>query len=118
MDSAEVRRLSASPLFEIGAHTVHHVSLPLVSIDDQHREILESRSALERVVGQPVTLFAYPFGHVSPEAMRTVAEAGFDFAVGAEARPVRAHDHRWKPSRVLSREESGEELDARLRQLS
>jgi peptidoglycan/xylan/chitin deacetylase (PgdA/CDA1 family) len=44
----------------IGSHTVHHLELPLLSDASARRELVESRRALERHLGQPVQWFAYP----------------------------------------------------------
>jgi peptidoglycan/xylan/chitin deacetylase (PgdA/CDA1 family) len=46
----------------IGAHTVSHPILATLEDDTARCEILESRTYLERVIGEPVTLFAYPNG--------------------------------------------------------
>ena len=112
----EVRRLREFPLIEVGAHGLHHRSLPLLSAEDCHREVFESRSALERVIGRPVTTFAYPFGDVSPDAVTTVMAAGFECAVSCEERGLRPREHRLRIPRLPTREESGAELDARLAQ--
>jgi len=113
----EVRRLRAFPLIEVGAHGMHHLSLPHLSAEECHREVFESRSALERLTGHPVTSFAYPFGDVSPETVTAVMAAGFHVAVGCEVRGLRAREHRFRIPRLPTREESGTELGARLAQM-
>jgi peptidoglycan/xylan/chitin deacetylase (PgdA/CDA1 family)/glycosyltransferase involved in cell wall biosynthesis len=75
MTVGEIRSLGAAPGIDIGAHGVHHVSLPGLSSDDLQREVFESRTALERVTGRVVDLFAYPFGDLSPEAVDMVRAA-------------------------------------------
>jgi peptidoglycan/xylan/chitin deacetylase (PgdA/CDA1 family) len=114
MVAEEARRLQAFPLIEVGAHGMHHLSLPQLSAEDCHRDVFESRSALERVVGCPVTSFAYPFGDVSPQAVEVVMAAGFHDAVSCEARGLRAHEHRLRIPRLPTREESGAELAVRI----
>lgn len=82
---AELQRLAASPLIEIGAHTMTHPTLALAPIEDQQREIAGCRTALERVLGRPVTAFAYPYGNVledyTPETVSLVRDARFDLAL-------------------------------------
>jgi peptidoglycan/xylan/chitin deacetylase (PgdA/CDA1 family) len=80
LTSDEVRRLSLPGFIDIGAHTVNHPSLPMISDDDKRREILESRRACENLVGAPVNGFAYPFGDVDGASVRAVREAGLSFA--------------------------------------
>ncbi len=114
MVTEEVQRLRSFPLIDVGAHSVHHLSLPHLSAEDCFREVFESRSALERLLGRPVTSFAYPFGDLSPDTIAAVMAAGFDDAVSTDARGLRRREHRLRIPRIPTREESGPELGARL----
>jgi peptidoglycan/xylan/chitin deacetylase (PgdA/CDA1 family) len=84
----EVAELSALNGMEIGAHTMTHPQLALLSPDRQHEEILGSRRALEEIVGSQVETFAYPYGKrgvdYSAETIEVVAEAGFQLACASE----------------------------------
>lgn len=76
----ELRKLAASPLVEIGAHTVTHPSLARLPLLQQQAEIAGSRAWLEGLLGQPVASFSYPFGmgkDYSPETIGLVRDAGF-----------------------------------------
>ena len=70
--------------FEVGAHTVSHPILANTPTDDAWREIRESKRELEQLLGQAVSVFAYPNGKPGQdyigEHVRMVREAGF--AVG------------------------------------
>jgi peptidoglycan/xylan/chitin deacetylase (PgdA/CDA1 family) len=114
MAPAEMQRVATHPLITVGAHTVHHLALSTASADDLTREVFESRSALESVVGQPVPHFAYPYGDLSPAALRTVEAAGFAAAVTCESRPLRTCEDRLRIPRVSTFEEDGASLYARL----
>ncbi|MCB1768448.1 MAG: polysaccharide deacetylase family protein, partial [Candidatus Competibacteraceae bacterium] len=46
----------------IGAHTVHHPILARLKPEEAEREITDSRDELQALLGEPVTLFAYPNG--------------------------------------------------------
>jgi len=68
----------------IGAHTMSHCSLPTLTPEEAHSEILESKTRLEQQLGQPVKFFAYPYGafrDLSPDIVRMVAESGYTCAV-------------------------------------
>jgi peptidoglycan/xylan/chitin deacetylase (PgdA/CDA1 family) len=82
LTSAELQRLAASHLIEVGAHTMTHPTLALAPVEDQQREISGSRTALERVLGKPVNAFAYPYGNVfedyTAESVNLVRDARFD----------------------------------------
>ena len=61
MTSDQVRALAASGM-GIGGHTMRHPILASISDDEARNEIAGGRDALEALVRQPVSLFAYPNG--------------------------------------------------------
>lgn len=58
----ECRRLVQSQMISVGAHTVNHPSLAVLSREEQDREIRCSIDRLSNILGERVTLFSYPFG--------------------------------------------------------
>jgi peptidoglycan/xylan/chitin deacetylase (PgdA/CDA1 family) len=62
----EVRQLAQIPGVAIGAHTVNHLALP-ANAASRLVEINDCQVELKRIVGQPVELFAYPYGAVDRE---------------------------------------------------
>jgi peptidoglycan/xylan/chitin deacetylase (PgdA/CDA1 family) len=80
----EVRQLASRDGHDIGAHGVHHLSLPAHSTESQRDELLESKQTLERLLGRTVNAFAYPFGHNSVETQHLAARY---FAVAVTASP-------------------------------
>ena len=81
----EVRALAARG-FEIGSHTMTHVDLSRAPADAATREILGSKSRLERELGASVRHFSYPFGQPDQvtEANRAVVRmAGFGCCLSA-----------------------------------
>ena len=73
----EVHILGTGSLIELGAHTVTHASLRLLSDSQQMEEIAGSKAQLESIIGHPVTSFSYPHGEYSPETTNLVQRAGF-----------------------------------------
>jgi len=76
----ELRRLAASPLVTLGAHTVSHSSLSTLPLPRQREEIMASKKLLEELLAQRVRVFSYPFGTRGDYTAETVAlcrEAGF-----------------------------------------
>jgi peptidoglycan/xylan/chitin deacetylase (PgdA/CDA1 family) len=61
----------------IGAHTMHHVDLAAVAPSVAADEISRSRSVLQRLTGQPVADFAYPYGIFTSRVVAMVRQAGF-----------------------------------------
>lgn len=84
MSPSQIRSLRASGLL-VGAHTVTHPILARLPRADARREIDDSRSYLESLLGERVGLFAYPNGKpgtdYTEESVQLVRELGFDGAV-------------------------------------
>jgi len=67
--------------FEIGAHTVSHPRLTLLSDDQLEHEIVDSKHALEDIIGREVVSFSYPYGDRDERVIEAVKAAGYKYAV-------------------------------------
>jgi peptidoglycan/xylan/chitin deacetylase (PgdA/CDA1 family) len=76
----ELRTLAKEGLIEVGAHTVTHPLLSAHSVAFQQKEIQQSKADLEEVLECRVTSFSYPFGNYTPQTIKLVRQAGFDYA--------------------------------------
>jgi peptidoglycan/xylan/chitin deacetylase (PgdA/CDA1 family)/SAM-dependent methyltransferase len=113
MTGDEIVRLAAQPRHAIGAHSVHHLSLPLHPAL-QVEEVVESKRELERLLGRPVTTFAYPYGDVDRRTIERVQHAGFSTAVTVECRLVRPGAERLLIPRVEIKHCNEQEFAQRL----
>lgn len=66
---------------EIGAHTMNHSKLTHISLDEAAKQINESKSCLEQIIGDRVNSFAYPHGNYDNLLIELVKEAGFSSGV-------------------------------------
>lgn len=80
MTELELRDLASAGI-ELGAHTVTHPDMSRMDRESCVREMVESREALERVAGEPVKTFAYPFCRYGTAARAAARDAGFVAAV-------------------------------------
>lgn len=79
LDLAGLRQLAAAGM-SIGAHSLSHPILAQAHEDLAWREISESRSVIEKALGQTVWAFGYPFGNaatVTRRDLRLAEQAGF-----------------------------------------
>lgn len=87
MTSAQVKELRGIGM-QIGAHTVSHPILRRLPRAAARSEIEASKARLEQLLGEPVSLFAYPNGKpgedYSPESVELVKQAGFAAAVSTQ----------------------------------
>jgi len=85
---------------EVGSHTLDHVHLPELSIEDALTQIKDSRRILSEVVAQDITAFCYPYGHFKPEHAEMVAQAGYQNATTTQRGFAGARDQPFLLPRV------------------
>ncbi len=69
MTKEELIELSKEPLIEIGAHTMTHPRLSILTKEKQEYEITESKKLLKEIIRNDIKSFAYPFGDFNNETM-------------------------------------------------
>ena len=72
-----LKALDADPLCTIGAHTVSHPKLDILSLNDQQKEITQSRQELETLLGHPVNHFSYPHGAYNADTISIIKQISF-----------------------------------------
>ena len=110
----EVNVLGEGGLIELGAHTMTHPSLKILSRLQQMEEISGSKAQLENIIGRPVTSFSYPHGEYSLETVEFVQRAGFYGACTTNFQCVRAGADQFQLPRFQVDDWSGEEFLRRL----
>ena len=84
MTEDELVNIDRDSLVSIGAHGISHSSLATLKRDAARREITESKTSLENLLGHPVCHLAYPYGgpkHASARDFQLATETGFSTAV-------------------------------------
>jgi peptidoglycan/xylan/chitin deacetylase (PgdA/CDA1 family) len=76
LDRAQMREMAAHGI-AFGSHTCSHAHLPALAPAQAQREIADSRTRLEEVLGEAVTLFAYPYGEYDPAVRDAVEASGY-----------------------------------------
>jgi peptidoglycan/xylan/chitin deacetylase (PgdA/CDA1 family) len=87
LDWTDARRLAGKG-FAIGSHSMHHAILGHEPLDEQRRDLVDSRAQLEQRLEVPVRLFAYPSGQpgdYDAATVRAVARAGYSHAFTTRA---------------------------------
>lgn len=116
MSWAELERFSASPLTEVGAHTMLHPRMPKLPAAAQASEAKASRQRLTEVCGGPPRFFAYPFGAADRLSERAARAAGFERAFGTQDYlPVTVASRPFRVPRMAIVEEGAPEFLSRLR---
>lgn len=89
ISSESLKALDADPLCTLGAHTVSHPRLDTLSLDDQQKEIAQSRQELEALLDHPIYHFSYPHGAYNADALTIVKQQSFRTALCAWGGTVR-----------------------------
>jgi peptidoglycan/xylan/chitin deacetylase (PgdA/CDA1 family) len=92
MGPAEARRLRDEGM-EVGSHTVTHPKLAEVDPARQHRELADSKAALEDLLGVEVAHLCYPFGSFNRSTVESAADAGYRSAVTCLRGSAEPQDH-------------------------
>lgn len=87
----EMNAMRDTTLIDIEPHTRTHPHLSRLSPERQREEINGSKEALERLLGTPCTLFAYPYGDFTDETARIANETGYEAAVTVREGTVGSH---------------------------
>ena len=66
------------------SHTCSHASLPGLDDDRLSRELVESRVALQHLLGRQVDYLAYPFGHLDERVVSAARKAGYRAAFSTQ----------------------------------
>ena len=66
----------------VEAHTVTHAHLAGMDYESQLAEIVQNKTYLEQITGQPVRFLAWPFGESNESAVQAAAAAGIIGAFG------------------------------------
>jgi peptidoglycan/xylan/chitin deacetylase (PgdA/CDA1 family) len=69
----------------IGSHTAHHQRLPDLPEDRAREELAGSRRELERQLGHPVDLLAYPYNSLRRNTVALARDAGYRIAAAGPA---------------------------------
>ncbi len=83
LSSEDLKELASLEGVTIGSHGMSHT--PLAECDDAtlRKELYESRSYLEDVIGKPVTFISYPHGSVDRRVREAVRKVGYE--IGASS---------------------------------
>lgn len=81
--------LLVSAGWEVGSHTLTHpLTLTTLTDGELRRELSESKSEWERLLGIPCRSIAYPCGHADDRVIAAAAAAGYEAGAGVFGVPI------------------------------
>ncbi|SCK19777.1 Peptidoglycan/xylan/chitin deacetylase, PgdA/CDA1 family [Streptomyces sp. LamerLS-316] len=88
---------------EVGGHTVTHAQLDTLPGAALRTELVDSRKALEDVLGHEVVHLAYPHGYNSARVRRAARDAGYGSAVAVRHALSSGRDEPYRIARLILR---------------
>lgn len=106
----EIREMQKAGI-EFGSHSCSHKPMAELDTKAVQSQIVDSKNALEDILGSDVTTFAYPYGSSDTAHSKMISDAGYIAAVGIEERS----NTPFNLSRVNAAHCSGTDLAWRMR---
>ena len=92
----------------VGQHTSTHLHMPLNSISEIKKDILNSHKSFIKNLGFIPNLFAYPYGESSKAVIDLLKEFGFTHAFGQHSGVISSYDNHYYLPRFSLNERFGE----------
>jgi peptidoglycan/xylan/chitin deacetylase (PgdA/CDA1 family) len=96
----QVKEMSDSGYVEIAAHTMNHPDLTKKNWEVAHYEIAGSKITLEKIIGKPVTDFAYPYGFFTAIDEGICLQAGYHSCASTYPGQVQTFSNRFSLYRL------------------
>lgn len=84
INEKEIREMRKHGI-EFGSHLLEHTHLTSHGPDEQNRQLVESKKALQVILQEEVLSIAYPYGDVDQNAARRASVAGYHFGMTTTA---------------------------------
>jgi hypothetical protein len=88
LTEAQISRIGASQILELGGHTNCHPYLDQIFYDQQLDEMLENKRILEEISNKAVRYFTYPGGVYNTDSLAAVERVGFKAAFAVKSRQL------------------------------
>ncbi len=110
MTQSQVVEIAKDGLVEIGVHTDSHPWLAEKNKAFLQKEIMESKTKLEKLIDQEIVSFAYPYGSFDVASINYVKKSGFTSAVSVIPGITHNQDTKYFLYRLRPGKRVGEEL--------
>lgn len=100
MNTDEIKAIARSRHIEVGGHTISHPRLSQLSYEEQLKEIETNKRQLEKLIGDKLMSFAYPYGDFNQSSKDIVSNLGFSYAVATDSGPLSTHQDLYQIRRI------------------
>jgi peptidoglycan/xylan/chitin deacetylase (PgdA/CDA1 family) len=75
----EIKQVARHDMADFGSHCVTHPELVCLPEEEARRELQDSKTQLETIVGREIVALSFPYGSHGPRELRLAAEVGYRF---------------------------------------
>src|SRR3989344_4184476 len=100
LTTPQLLEIAKEPLVEIGAHSANHFNLAYIPLAQATAEIEASKKDLEKLIGKPVTHFAFPYGAFTPAVQQATQKSGFQTASTIDPGIIQFYSQRFGLKRI------------------
>ncbi|MEI6288569.1 MAG: polysaccharide deacetylase family protein [bacterium] len=75
--ASQAKEMAESGVVEIASHTLNHPDMKQLNSKDALKQLVESKANLEKIIGQKVYDFAFPYGFFRHNELQLVRKAGY-----------------------------------------
>ena len=86
--------------FSFGAHSLTHQNLTELPKENAFREINQSKIELEKLLGEKISSFCYPYGKVNETVKEQVKKVGFECALASDSGPINIEEDLFEIRRI------------------
>ena len=107
LNKDQLKILSENSDFEIGAHSVNHVPLSSLNIQEQKEEILNSKLQIEKILEEKISSFAFPYGtkeDYNEETLKIMSQSDFSLSCANYPGIVKSNTNIHEIPRVVVRD--------------
>lgn len=106
LSAEQIKEMHADGSIEFQSHTRYHAYLTRVSETEAREELATSKAYLEELIGDPVTVIAYPFGLYSDRIIAIAKELGYRAGITIHSGKEQERDNLFELRRFLVTEYS------------
>jgi|GEM_PF-616560 len=96
----QVKEMAESGAVEISSHTMNHANMQKSNFTNASYEMIASRQELEKIIGRPVTNFAYPYGLFTLRDEHICKSAGYSSCVSTYPGQIQTNNKKYSLYRL------------------
>lgn len=100
LTAEQIKEMDANGM-RVECHTASHQTLDKLSYEAQYKELSESKTALEKLLGRKINYLSYPFGKYNEDTIKSAQQLGFKICFRMNGGAGNVTDNRYEFPRTF-----------------